>query len=451
MDREQTLRQNWWERCACISRVFSKRDAIPLRETIKRLDAYQQQGIGAIEIFAPYHGGHEYGALDPYNFYIVDPEIGTMVDFLELRRECHTRGMALIIFINVGYAAMENGDFIKAQDDIRRGLTSRETEMFLWSDSADAPAAETFSTHFGREPEGQWMYSQRAQKYYWVKWCGFKNDVALPQYNFGSEPWREECKRILRFWMDTGIDGMIIDAPYCYAECGFQINNECITDIIREYPNQYIQPEGGGAAGESLARWITEAHYNSLQDYALCRFWDGRTAITTALETGETAPIEETLTTWRDSVVALGGTTYQGVLWKMPLTQEQRLLEIITIVTTGAIFHDDNRLMYMDFEQPMRERLAKVFKLCAEEPALRLNGARRLIKAEDGVYVFERFDGTGKRAIVALNFRDRPCEVRLEMAGKGELCDALSRRTHSSDGMVTLALDAYDQAICIIE
>ena len=65
--------------------------------------------------------------------------------------------------------------------------------------------------------DGQWHYSERVGKYYWVKWKGEHSDVNMPQFNFAQTAWQEECRRVIRFWMDTGIDGMVVDAVNWYT------------------------------------------------------------------------------------------------------------------------------------------------------------------------------------------------------------------------------------------
>ncbi len=448
MNRISALKQNWWETCPCVSRVFSRRDGIPLQKTISMLDEYQAQGVGAIEIFAPYWGGDQYGALDPYAYYIVDPTIGIMEDFLNLIQECHRREMAVIIFLNVGYAAMENVDFLKAQDDVRRGIESRETSFFLWADREDSPPPKTFSSAFGKAPEGHWVFSERAGKYYWVKWCGFQNDVALPQYNFASTAWQEECKRIVRFWMETGIDGMLIDAPFCYLNCDFTINNQCITDIVREYPNQYLQPEGGGAAGESLERWLLEAGYNSLQDYSICRFSHPVTLIGEAIQAGDPSRLEPALSTWRETVVRTGGTTYLSTFWDAPLPEPQFLLELITIVTTGAILLDDGKLLQMDLSQETRSRLARVLKLCANTDTLRINGGRELIHDQNGLYVFARFgQQPSQKAIVVLNYTDEEKAFSLPVEKGKEYRSPLTGASVPCDSPIQGTLPPYGYEI----
>jgi glycosidase len=450
MHRESKLPQNWWESCSCVSRIFSRRDHIPLRRTIERLGEYYDQGIGALEIFAPYHGGNEYGALDPYNFYMVDPEIGTMGDFHELIEKCHDRNMAVIIFINVGYAAMENDDFIKAQDDVKNNIDSRETRFFLWDDAGSKPFERTFSHYFGKGPEGEWVYSAKAEKYYWVKWHGFANNVALPQYNFASREWQEECKKIVEFWMETGIDGLIIDAPFCYANCDFPIHNACITSIINKYPNQYIQPEGGGAAGEDPVRWITEAKYNSVQDYSMYNGWDPKSVISQAIQTGDASKIEPTLHGWRDRVAAAGGTTYLGMIWRIPLSPEQRLLEIVAIVTTGNMLHDDSLLMHNELPAEFRRKLAVILRLCAETPALRLNGRRIVLVTDKDCYAFKRLDDKGNEVLIVLNFKDAKRKVIVELGWPLELKNVLTNERQTCNSTLEVLLEPYGFAIYTI-
>ena len=61
---------------------------------------------------------------------------------------------------------------------------------------------------------GKWVWSERAQHFYWSKWLGVDSAgqaCDLPQY-YWSEEWQEEGKSIVHFWMKTGIDGFVVDA-----------------------------------------------------------------------------------------------------------------------------------------------------------------------------------------------------------------------------------------------
>ena len=59
---------------------------------------------------------------------------------------------------------------------------------------------------------GQWHDSDRVRKYYRVKWKGEHAEVNMSQFNFGQTAWLEECRKVIRFRRDAGIDGMVVDA-----------------------------------------------------------------------------------------------------------------------------------------------------------------------------------------------------------------------------------------------
>ena len=235
------------------------------------LDDLRKAGFTAVEVFAPAHGGKSFGGLDTIDRYRVDPALGTMEDFRGLIELAHARGMAVIAFDNLGYSSVEAVDFLKACDDVKAGRASKEAAFYLWSDRADAPppghqAGNTFfmvrPTHLPGGKPGTfydstkhefWAWSERAGKYYWSKWAGLDlagKDVRLPQYNWGGPAFQAEAEKIVRFWMDTGIDGMIIDAVNWYVDHTWALGRRRMTDVIASYDNSYSQPEGAGGFHE---------------------------------------------------------------------------------------------------------------------------------------------------------------------------------------------------------
>jgi glycosidase len=105
----------------------------------------------------------------------------------------------------------------------------------------------------------------RAGKYFWTKWLGpdlSGKVVRLPQYNWRSVEFQQYAERVVRFWMDTGLDGMIIDAVNWYVGHTWEQDRHNITDVIRSYGNAYRQPEGGGAFYEDPLGWIQDGGWN---------------------------------------------------------------------------------------------------------------------------------------------------------------------------------------------
>jgi len=421
--------EQWWEKSSGVIRFKCKEEGITIRDVISKLDDVKSWGFDVVEIFAPYHGGNEYAGLDVIDYFRVDPAIGAMDEFLELINCAHKKGIAVIIFINLGYCAMHYPPFIKACEDVRRGIDSPETHLFLWSNTGEDIFDKSLAPYFMNDLDGSWHFNKKAGKYYWVKWRGISGDAALPQFNFGSSIWRKKCKQIIRFWMEIGIDGMIIDAVNWYMNCNWEINYQTITEVIHRYPNKYIQPEGAGGFNDDPVQWILRGKYNSVQDYGINIWWENRDVIGKAIDTGDPCFIEEALQSYRDRVVAAGGVTYIGPYWNKKVSREQRRLEIATLVTIGEFFHDDGKLLKLNWPQGDILIIKRLMKALQAHPALQASGNRhRLLTNDDHkFYAFTRTSKDGKeRMLVILNFQNETQEVVVQLHSPTFLRDIFS-------------------------
>jgi hypothetical protein len=90
------------------------------------------------------------------------------------------RGMAVVIFINLGYAHEQYPAFLKACDDVRTGVDSAEARMFVWSDTGADAMDKPLAPYFLQDAHGNWRWSERAQRYFWVKWEGEHGGFHLP-------------------------------------------------------------------------------------------------------------------------------------------------------------------------------------------------------------------------------------------------------------------------------
>ena len=451
------LPERWWEQIAGVVRFFPKSRRLTLRDILGMLDEVQDWGFGCVEVFAPYHGGVQYDGLDVMDYYAVDPAIGTLDDFQALVEACHRRGLAIIIFVNFGYGAMDFPVFLKACDDVRAGRDSPEVHWFLWSDTGTERLDRSLAPHFMNDVDGHWCYSERAGKYYWVKWRGEQGDVELPQFNFGDPVVEREIARAAEFWMETGIDGMIIDAVNWYINCNWEINNRVMTDVIRRYPNVYIQPEGAGGFDDDPVLWITEGHYNSVQDYGLSIWWTDRYVVGTAILAGDPTPIEETLQAYRDRVVAAGGVTYIGPRWAgdrhgTGLSVPQMLLEAACVATVGELFHADQRMLRLEWPPEQMAALKRLLQVQQATPALHAAGARRRLPTQDDrkAYAFVRTSRDGRqRVLVVLNFQPSAQQIEVTLDEPVRLRELLStgQLISSAQRQVEVRLPAYGYGI----
>ena len=423
------LPPSWWERTSAIVRVSLRqrgnRPAFPL-DPVKasaQLDELRALGVSAVEIFAPAYGGGSYGGLDTRDRYRIDPAAGTMDDFRRLVRLAHSKGMAIITFDNLGYISVDAPDWLKACDDVREGRDTKETRWFLWSDSADAPAPPGDSIFMigGKPRAGIWEFSKRAGRYYWSKWAGVDaagNKVRLPQYNWGTREWQEEAERIIRFWMDTGIDGMIIDAVNWYANYTWEMGRRRITDVIASYGNTYSQPEGAGGFHEDPVPWITEGGWNSVQDYGLGIWWEkGRHVVQNAIESGDPRPIENALLAYHDRVVAAGGVLYVATEAHARFEQpeRQRLAVAVGALAGNMVGASSGAGGFLG-----NAEIRRLLEVKRAHPALHNLSKRRKLPtaADDKHYAFLRTAADrSERILVVMNFQSTPQTVDVDLSG----------------------------------
>jgi hypothetical protein len=452
------LPDHWWEHCSGIVRFTPKMDGKTITDIIGDLDDVKGWGFDAVEIFAPYQGGTEYSGLDVVDYYSVDASIGTMDDFKSLVEECHRRRLAIIIFVNLGYSAMDFPAFLKACDFVKAGFDSPEVHWFLWSDTGTEEFDRSLIPYFMNDADGNWHYSEKAGKYYWVKWRGDKGNVRLPQFNFGSSSWQAECKRVVKFWMDTEIDGMVVDAVNWYMNCNWLINNETITDIINSYGNKYIQPEGAGGFCDDPVKWITEGKYNSVQDYGLYVWWTGYDAVSEAIKSGNPRGIEYNLRRYRDRVVKAGGVTYQGPSWawgrKSELTEPQKLLEMSIYATVGELFACSSSLMEMDWSHEYKTKLRKLLRVLQNCPALQAAGDRKRIMTndDDKYYAFMRTTkDRQQKALIVMNFQQEAQTIKMRLGEEKCLKDVITGERAKSKPELELDVEPYGYRIFLVE
>jgi hypothetical protein len=417
------LPDRWWEHAAGLylctfkpGRGYAHVLSLDPGKAFEELADIRAQGFQAIEIFAPADGRFGYAGLDMTDPYNVDRELGTMEDFRCFVRLAHGNGIAVVVFLNVGYFSFEAPAWLQACADRKAGRDTEKVRWFSWADSPDAPPPALPEDHFfaaGVVPPGTpdapntwgWQYSDEAGCYYWARWQAkdeHGNWVGLPQTDWGSEEWPREAERIIRFWMDTGIDGMLIDAPMCYSRFTWAKNNRHITDVISSYGNAFIQPEGGRDVA-----WLTEGGYNCLQDYGLGH------SLRHAIREGEPSRIEESLRGYRDLVVGAGGVVYAKV--ERIEDPQQRRLQTATVASVGDI------LVYGTDDMPGPDEEEQwLLRTRFGHPAFQFQASRRRLStnANGSCYAFLKTAQDGsERVLVVLNFGGSPQMVEVDLSG----------------------------------
>lgn len=416
--RVSTLPAQWWRTATAIGRPYLKSKGLTLQHLIANLDAYTARGIDVLEVFAPCAGGMNYYGLDTLDYYEIDPQIGDMNDFLTLVEEAHRRGIAIIAFMNLGYGHEKFPAFLKACDDVRNGIESPETRYFLWSDTGKETMDRSLDPYFKNDLDGEWRWSERAQKYFWVKWFGEDGKSELPQFNFGDPGWQAETRSIIHFWMQTGIDGMVVDAVNWYIDCNWEICRSTMTGVIHSYQNMFSQPEGAGGFSDDPVPWVVQGGFNCIMDYAIKLWWENHDTVGDAIRSGDPRPIESALRGYRDNVVLAGGVCYIDPPNLDDMPPPAQLLGAATVATMGEllIFIGDQMDQGSD---EYWQGVTHLLDARKRYPALCAGGTRLHVPTQDDskFYAFSKTLEGEQTMLVVLNFQAEAAEIGLPDPG----------------------------------
>ena len=168
-------------------------------------------GITNLMVYGPYASTGQWRGLpatgDLMDF---DPANGTVDDWRTMVTAANDRGITVTIYIALLYLHPTSPIFTQAERDRAAGVDSWQSELFLWDErqpnGAPPPSEPPSESQVERPSEGDWAFSDVAQRWYATSW-------GLPALNYASDATMDFAKQVLEFWMDNGVQGFEIDAP----------------------------------------------------------------------------------------------------------------------------------------------------------------------------------------------------------------------------------------------
>jgi alpha-glucosidase len=142
----------------------------------------------------------DYG-YDISNFCDIDPRFGTLDDFRALIADVHARQMRLIIDFVPNHTSDEHPWFQAALHN-----DPKYVDYYIWHEGKNG-GKDLPTNWLGASGQKMWTYSPERQMYYLHQFLHCQPDL-----NFRNENVFQETEKILRFWLDLGIDGFRADA-----------------------------------------------------------------------------------------------------------------------------------------------------------------------------------------------------------------------------------------------
>jgi len=194
--------QNPWWKEEVIYQIYprsfndSNGDGIgDLQGIIQKLDYLKNLGVDILWLSPIYKSPNDDNGYDISDYYGIMDEFGTMADFDELLEAIHQRGMRLLMDLVVNHTSDEHEWFQQS----RLSEDNPYRDYYYWK--KEKP--NNWPSFFGGET---WEYDELTDAYYLHLFT-----KKQPDLNWENPKVRQEIYKLMRFWLDKGIDGFRMD------------------------------------------------------------------------------------------------------------------------------------------------------------------------------------------------------------------------------------------------
>jgi maltose alpha-D-glucosyltransferase/alpha-amylase len=208
-----------------------------------KLGYIRDLGVNTIWLMPFYPSPLRDDGYDISDYQNIHPQFGTLEDFRTMLREAHRLGLKVVTELIINHTSDQHPWFQAAR---HAPAGSPERDFYVWSDT-DQKYVGTRIIFIDTETSN-WTFDPVAKAYYWHRFFSHQPDL-----NFDNPKVMEAVLKIMRFWLDMGVDGFRLDAiPYLVEREG--TNNENLRethDVIKRlraaidanYRNRFLLAE----------------------------------------------------------------------------------------------------------------------------------------------------------------------------------------------------------------
>ncbi|MCW7507258.1 alpha-glucosidase [Leptospira levettii] len=213
----------WWKE-AVIYQIYprsfqdSNGDGIgDLEGIIQRLDylagSKDSLGIDAIWLSPVYPSPMFDFGYDISDYEEIDPVFGDTQTFKRLLKEAHKRGIRIIMDLVVNHTSHLHPWFI----DSRSSVNSPKRDWYIWKQANHNGPPNNWLGAFGGSG---WEYDKRTGEYYFHSFL-----KEQPDLNWRNPDVEDAIFRMMKYWLDMGVDGFRLDVVNLYVKDEFFRNN----------------------------------------------------------------------------------------------------------------------------------------------------------------------------------------------------------------------------------
>lgn len=168
-----------------------------------KLDYLQWLGVDAIWISPIYPSPMADFGYDISDYTDIDPIFGTLNDFDALLAEAHDCGMKVLLDYVPNHTSNQHPWFL----DSRASRDSAKRDWYIWRDPKPGGGPpNNWLSNFGG---GAWEWDEKTEQYYYHAFL-----KEQPDLNWRNPEVQKAMLRVLRFWLDRGVDGFRVDVMH---------------------------------------------------------------------------------------------------------------------------------------------------------------------------------------------------------------------------------------------
>jgi maltose alpha-D-glucosyltransferase / alpha-amylase len=183
---------------------------------VQKLGYLQDLGVTCLWLLPFFPSPLRDDGYDISDYENINPSYGTLQDFKTFLEAAHERGLQVMIELVINHTSDQHPWFQRARI---APPGSPERDFYVWSDTDQK--YKDARIIFTDTENSNWTWDPVAKAYFWHRFFSHQPDL-----NYDNPLVVAEVLRIMRYWLDMGVDGLRIDAiPYLVERDGTNCEN----------------------------------------------------------------------------------------------------------------------------------------------------------------------------------------------------------------------------------
>ncbi len=251
------MKKQWWKE-SIVYQIYPRSfmdtngDGIgDLKGIQTKLDYLKELGVDVIWLSPVYKSPNDDNGYDISDYYNIMDEFGTIEDWEELLFEVHKREIKLIMDLVVNHTSDEHPWFIQS----RQSKDNPYRDYYIWRKGENGVEPNNWESFFSGSA---WEYDENTKEYYLHIFS-----KKQPDLNWENPKVRDEIYKMMKWWLDKGIDGFRMDV------INFISKDSDLPNAPSLHGKQYASGSRYFANGPKVHQFLQEMHNRVLSLYAI--------------------------------------------------------------------------------------------------------------------------------------------------------------------------------------